>query len=330
MPSLRIACFHLNQLGDLVFSLPALLALGRGFPKAQIISVARPPHRELLLLSGLVHNVVERPRGQLISKLKMVSALRSMKLDLAVLFSTSLGTAILAWMAHPREKAGFGKRGLAYRAEKIGPPSVANNLRLVEALGCRVEKRDYVGLVKLDESVRCRVRDLLMHAGIGESTPYAVISPAASGRRAIKEWTSEGFAAVAERLADDLDLVPVLVGTEADEVVAGLSEKIVDLRGKTSIIELAALLEGAHVFVGIDSGVMHLAAAVGTPVVALFGPTDPAITGPMGEGHKIVQSDVPCLACMKTSCREPLCMQRITPDAVIESVAMCVSEEKNV
>jgi ADP-heptose:LPS heptosyltransferase len=320
----RIACFHLNQLGDLLFSLPALYALRQRFTVAHITSVARPAHRDILLLSGLADEVLERPYHPLSAKISLALNLRKRRLDLAVLFSTSAESAILAGLARPREKAGFQGRGLAYRAEKIGAPSIANNLRLVEALGCFVEKKDYTRLVKLGDAERGRARNLLFSSGLPKITSYAVLAPGASGKRGVKEWTDEGFARVADHLAEDLGIVPVLVGTANESRIGTLSHSIVDLSGRTTVVELAALLEGAQAFVGIDSGVMHLAAAVATPVVALFGPTDPAQTGPSGDGHIVVTAGTSCSACMKHKCSDPVCMREITPERVIEAVAACL------
>ena len=105
-------------------------------------------------------------------------------------------------------------------------------------------------------------------------------------------------------LQRERNLQCVAVGTESPvELLATVGDKLRDLTGKTSLVELAALLQRAQLFVGIDSGIMHLAAAMGTPVVGIFGPTDPQHTGPAGERSVVVRRELQCSPCMSSWCR---------------------------
>ncbi|MDI6827011.1 MAG: glycosyltransferase family 9 protein [Armatimonadota bacterium] len=319
-----IVCFHLNQLGDLMFTLPAIYNLRSHFPDARIVSVARPAHRELLMLTGLVDNVIERPYGPFMAKVRLALQLRREHFDFAVLFSMSPETFILAMLANPKAKVGFRGYRLNYRANKIGPPSISNNLRLMQAIGCPIVKHDYVGLIKLGEVERHRASELLRSSGLSEFVKYAVLAPGAS--RGIKKWTQEGFVSLAKILQERFGLMPVLIGANSNESGARLSGSAVDLTGKTSLVDLAAILEKAKVFVGIDSGVMHLASAMGTPVVALFGPTRYDLTGPAGATSRIVTAGVPCAPCMKTKCSNPICMTNITAEQVAGAVGELIGD----
>lgn len=322
----RIACFHLNQVGDLIFSLPALYNLRMGFPEAHIASVARPPCRELLLLSGLVDQVIERPRRPFGSNLRVASHLRRERFDLAVVFSTSLGMASLALLSGAPVRAGFthskGKLFLTQHVAWSPPPSPQNNLRLVEAIGCPVVKTDYVRLIRPAGPDQEEARRILEAVGIGPDDQIAILAPGTSSRREVKSWSDAGFAEVADRLASEYGLKPVIVGSDSGTQICDLSKGTTDLTGKTSLSSLVAILDRARILIGVDSGVMHLAAAVGTPVVALFGPSDPAVTGPQGEGHQVVKADVHCAPCLKAECRigRP-CMEEITADMVFSAMA---------
>jgi len=322
----RIACFHMNQVGDLLFSLPALYNLRAAFPEAHIASVARPHCKELLLLSGLVNEVIERPRRPIGSGLRIAARLRRRRLDLALIFSTSLGTAILALLSGSRARVGFAHSPavtfLTQRVPWTPPPSTQNNLRLLEAIGCPVAKRDYVGLIEPGRPERHEADEILRSTGIAPGEQFAILGPGTSSSREIKRWSDEGFAQVADRLADEFGIKSVVVGLSGGNRIRALSGNAIDLTGKTSLPALAAVLERARIFVGVDSGMMHLAAAVGTPVVALFGPSDPRITGPQGEGHHVVCVDMPCRPCLRSDCPiERRCMLDITPDMVFNALA---------
>lgn len=325
----RIACFHLNQIGDLFFSLPALYNLRAAFPQAYIASVARPHCKELLSLSGLVDEVIERPRRPLGSGFRVLSQLRRERFDLALLFSTSLGMSTLALLSGSRGRVGFARPPtrffLTHCVPWSPPPSTENNLRLLEAIGCPVTKRDYVGLIQPDESERDEARRILESAGVGPREDFVILGPGTSGGREIKCWSEEGFAEVTDHLAAEFGLRSVVVGSSGGAKLCSLSPHAADLTGKTSLPALAAILEGAKMFVGVDSGVMHLAAAVATPVVGLFGPSDPNITGPQGKGHRVVCVDMPCRPCLAKSCDFGYrCMTEITPAMVLDAAESLV------
>lgn len=321
----RIACFHLNQVGDLLFSLPALYNLRQRFPNAHIASVMRPGCRELLQLTDLVDEIIERPRPRTLH-FRVASLLRRKRFDMAVVFSTSLGMSSLAWMSGCRQRVGFRKMPasifLTKRVPWTEPPSTKNNLGLVEAIGCPLVKDDYVGLIRPREVDVVEADALLASVGIRPDEQFAVLGPGTSTGREIKRWSNEGFADVADRLAATFGIKSVVVGLTGGEEIRRLSSNTVDLTGNTSLPVLAALLKRAGLFVGVDSGVMHLAAAMGVRVVGLFGPSDPEITGPQGDGHAVVCVDLPCGPCLAKSCNmDRACMTGITPDMVLRAAA---------
>ena len=318
----------MNQMGDLLFTLPALYNLRARFQEAHIASVTRPNCREILLLSGLVDEIIERPRG---FKPNAVKILRRGNFDLAVLFSTSFGMWALALLSGAKYRVCFthSMPGLFFhqRIPWSPPPSTENNLRLVEAIGCPIVKNDYVGLVQpgqadLDEA--CRI---LQSAGINDGEPFVIFSPGTSDRGAIKRWPAENFAKVADRLADEMGVRSVVIGLDGGIGICNLSKNAVDLTGQTPLPVLAGVLKMARTFIGVDSGVMHLAAAVGISVIGLFGPSDPRMTGPQGEGHAIITAGVGCAPCLKSECDlGRKCMESITADMVLSSVSQILTD----
>jgi ADP-heptose:LPS heptosyltransferase len=148
---------------------------------------------------------------------------------------------------------------------------------------------------------------------------YAVIAPGA--RWKTKRWPPTKFA----RLASRLPLKSVIVGGKADsriarQIAAESRGKAISLAGKTTLKELSGIIVKARFVVTNDSGPMHLAAAHGVPVFALFGPTNPATTGPYGPGHTVITAGVECSPCLKKRCKDIRCMEKIPVGRVLEAI----------
>jgi ADP-heptose:LPS heptosyltransferase len=321
----RIACFHLNQIGDLLFSLPAIHNLRQRYPDAEIISVARPLLKDILRMSRLVDKVIERPDGPFGSALGVISKLRSEHPDLALVFSTSFGMGTIAGLCGAPVRVGFDDYRtnpfLTHRAPRIRPPSLQNNLKLLEAVGCPVVKRDYAGLIHPDETEMEQAEAVLKSVGIDPGETFAVLAPSTSWRREVKCWSDEGFAQVADDLMRQFGVKSIVVGLNNGCRISEMTSNAVDLSGRTSLPVLAAVLGRAAVFIGVDSGVMHLASAMETPVVGLYGPSDPSQTGPQGGPSRALYADLPCRPCLRPTCEDgSKCMEMITPDRVLTAV----------
>jgi len=139
-----------------------------------------------------------------------------------------------------------------------------------------------------------------------------------------KLWDEAKFAAVCDRIVKELGLPVVFTGESPEGPIARIRSLMeapsASAAGETSLRELAALYEKASVLLTTDSGPMHLAAAVGTPVVALFGPTSPERTGPYGEGHVVIRKDMDCSPCFRKACETMECMKTIRVEEVFEAV----------
>lgn len=154
----------------------------------------------------------------------------------------------------------------------------------------------------------------------GESqagAPFVAVNPVAFWET--KLWQDEKFAALCDRIREELGIGIVLTGGEAgplERIRGGMRTKAVNLGGQTTLRELACLYRQAALVITTDSGPMHLAAAVGTPVLALFGPTDPVRTGPYGGGHRVVRRGLPCMPCFQRRCETGNCMGEIDVEEV--------------
>lgn len=321
---MRIMCFHLNQIGDLIFSLPALKCIRDSFPEARLISVVRPVLREILESSGLAHSIVLRNTAKNYNTVGLIMSLSAIKPDLAVVFSQSATCALLAYLSGAPRRLGFEGSSMAFllntRVRFHHPPSTTNNLRLVEAAGARITCNSYAGLVQAGDRQTDQADRLLRSVGIEPGEPVTVLAPATSGNRSIKEWTDEGFAVVGQNLASR-GLRPVILGSNSHSNITAHSNTIVDLQGRTNISEVIGILARSSLLVGVDSGLLHLAGAIGIPVIGLYGPSNHNITGPQGEGHIVLTSGADCSPCVKTQCSiGRKCMIDVTPQSVIAAV----------
>ncbi|HEX8833883.1 MAG TPA: glycosyltransferase family 9 protein, partial [Abditibacteriaceae bacterium] len=263
VPVRRIATFHLNGLGDLLFTLPALHALRESFPGAKICAVVRPGLASLLRDSPYVDEILLRPKGGLSKQTSLMLQLRARHIDLCVAFSQSRNTTMLAWSSGAAMRVGFESARmenlLTHRVPKVGPPTIETHLDLVRSLGCQTHQHDYRGLLHVSPASTVAADALLEANGI--KGPFVIAACEASLKRGIKEWPVAHWARGLDELAVRIPVV--LVGTQPTVAVTELMKApVVDLGGRTDLPTLAALCGRARLFLGIDSGVMHLAASM--------------------------------------------------------------------
>jgi ADP-heptose:LPS heptosyltransferase len=326
----RIGILHLNQIGDLLFALPLLKALRQHAPGAVIDSYVKPYLRELLDASSLVDTIIDR-RGGLLDTLGLIRRVRRARYDLLITLSRSEECLLIAALSGAACRAGFSHvpldRFLHVRETIKGHNSWSNNARLLKRFGVPVPEGGYVGLLPCEP-----------YTGPGQMPEkYVVLSAGASSRRQTKAWEPDKFAAVADELLDRHSLSPVLVGGEDcrsfnDETLSAMQPRAraacVDLTGAVGLRQLSALLAGACLFVGIDSGVMHIASAHDVPLVALFGPSDPAFVAPHNRRSRIVRNDsLDCIPCYLKPCDHCTCMRSISADQVMEACESLLEEQ---
>jgi 3-deoxy-D-manno-octulosonic-acid transferase/heptosyltransferase-1 len=172
-----------------------------------------------------------------------------------------------------------------------------------------------------DGENQARVDALLREGGLKRGEPFVAVSPEALWET--KLWPAGNFAALCDRMVDGLAVRVVLTGLESrtmDAVKSRLQRPVIDLTGRTTLRDLACLYRRASLLVSTDSGPMHIAAAVGTKVIAIFGPTDPLRTGPYGQGHKVIRTGVSCSPCFKKTCPDPVCMTNLGVEEVLQQV----------
>lgn len=353
---MRVLIVKLSSLGDVIHTLPALTALRRHWPDAHLTWLVEPAAAELLDGHPALNRVLILPRpawrnlwrwGQGRDAARalrdFLQRLRDTPYDLILDFQGLAKSAV--WVAAARGACklgpGPGRRRnelawLAYhRRAPLADPgahAIERSLALLDALGlARLPIRYDVPIRPENER---EAAERLTGLGLGQGAPFVAVNPQTRWRT--KNWTAAGFAAVADRLAER-GLPVVFTGAPGDraaldEIAAAMHSPMRRLDGQTTLKTLAALYRRARVVLSTDTGPMHLAVAVGTPVVALFGPTDPRSTGPYGAGHVVLRCGVPCSPCFQKTCRTHrvethACMRRLAPDAVADTVARLAQGE---
>jgi heptosyltransferase II len=326
----KIAVRLPNWLGDTVMAVPAIRALRDTSRDAQLLLAG--PWVELLAGQGLGDVLVAYPR-RWTARLHAADTVRSFGADTVVLFPNSFEAAATARYWGGRRRIGFagdGRRWLLTDAPRLPEPrphQVGEYLRLVELLGAAATDREpRLTPPEPYGDTRQRARDLLLHNGAPEGKPMVGVHLGAAFGPA-KVWVSERIAEFC-RLGPELGVVPVLLGAPSDAAAAhAVLERIpaVSLVGRDSPDLLPSVLAEMAVLVAGDTGVAHLAAALGTPVVVLFGPTDPALSAPLG-CVTVMRHAVPCAPCFYRVCPiEHPCMRGISAAAVGERVAALLS-----
>ena len=314
-----------NPLGDAVMAIPAMAALREAFRGRRLVLAAEPS------VAPLFQEITPVAQDGLlvVEKASEASLLRSAGAEIAVLLPNSFRTAWACRRAGIEERWGYaahGRRLLLTRAVRRPRGRRHHSeyyLHLVQQLGFACPAS--LPRVAITPETRRRVQDLLERSAIAVSSPIVGMAPGAAYGHA-KRWPPERVAELAGRLTARGAAV-VLVGAAGDrgagrEIESSLpaGARVVNLIGRTDLRLLAGLLAACQAFVSNDSGAMHLAAATGVPVTAIFGPTDERVTAPLGD-HDVILHQVFCRPCMLRDCPiDHRCMRGVTVDRVFEAV----------
>ncbi len=294
----KIIFFHMNQLGDLLFSLPVLKATRQKYPNIKIYCVARKNLAGLLESTKLVDKIFLKV-GSLGAEIDLIAAIRREKIDTAVLFSESPETLLLAYFSKIKNRIGFKTASLKFllteKVEKIGVPSLNNNIVLAKAVGLDNVQKDYLNILNSDRENDVKVSFWLEDNGMLDKD-FFVVSVGASRRRQEKCLRKEVWIETLNKLAEmKKNVVVVCARWEMESVMKIMKYVSKDIKlfcPENGLVELAAIISKAKMFIGIDSGTMHLAASLGIKCIALYGNTDPSQIGPRPlKNHIIIKKN---------------------------------------
>ena len=324
----RILIRSSNWLGDAVMSVPAVRAIKGGRPDIHVTIAAPDKIAPMWKLIPEVDAIIPLPEGSLLSVVRLLK--QQMPFDVAILFPNSLRVALESWLSGIPRRVGY--RGhcrdwlvnqIVREPRKPGPPEhhSLRFLRIARECGAEIERTSNVqratSNVQLsDSNQRSPISHQPLKIGL---CPGAEYGPA-------KRWLPERFAEAAAKITEQSSAQWILLGTKNDaaigkQIAAAIGDHCVNRIGQTTLDQLIDELRQCRLLLTNDTGTMHLAALLDVPVVAVFGSTEPRLTGPLGNGHTILRHHVECSPCFLRECPIDFrCMKAITTDKVAGAV----------
>jgi heptosyltransferase I len=339
----NILVIRLSSLGDVLMSIPAVMAIRKTYNDARIIWLVEGSVSRFLSYQGFIDGVIEFPRQSIVKAIKKSDPLRAMKemnaflkrlrqanYDIIADFHGIIKSAIFSALARGNRRIGFGK---IYAKEKshlfYGETVTAGNNRIH-----KVEKNmliaQYLGAGKevpevnlcVPSEVESYADSFFSEAGI--SGPVFAVNPFSSSGSSYKRWDIRHYGELNKKINNEIGgHVLILWGPGEKEEAEYLRQISGDrslLSCPTDVPQLFALLKKVNMYIGGDTGVMHLAVFADTPVVAIFGPTDVSINAPYGQNNIIIRKELPCSPCKNKKCQNRKCVEDITVDEVFEAV----------
>lgn len=324
----RILIVKPSSLGDIIHSLPVLWELRKKYPDAIIGWVVKEVWQDILSDNPLIDHLIVLRKGikGIIAAIQEIRRLQfDTVIDLQGLFRSGLityfsGASVRTGLSTARESA-----PIFYNNKVPVPPGKIHAVDRYLLTVTNREKRElkFPLYINIDDD-QWAIKFLLEN-NLSDKRPLIAINP--SARWIKKRWPAASYSALINQLIKELKAGIIIIGSKddipiANDIASHVNEGIVIATGKTTLRRLAALLEKVDLLITNDSGPMHIAAALGTAVVALFGPTDPVLTGPYGKGHIVLRKDLECSPCLRKPCKKgrPVCMEAITAEDVLKAV----------
>jgi heptosyltransferase-1 len=331
----RFLIVRLSSIGDIVHTLPAVAALSKTFPYAEIDWAVEKRHALLLNGNPHVHRAVELDtlgwRERLLASSTRrdirsgLRALREYRYDAAIDFQGLWKSSVVAWLSGARERIGFARRWLrepgaaVLYTQRVSPGErqhvIEMNLSLVRRLGAKVQDRQF-------PLPRSGPDDAYVDAQLAalNLVDFIVVNPGGGWRS--KCWSPENYAELIRRLEGSFHGGIVLTGSPDEErLIGGILDAAGTRRASylpTTLVQFIALVRRARLFVGGDTGPLHLAAAAGTPIVGIYGPTDPVRNGPFHPDDLVLSNQSPVNHTRRGV--SPTCLPGISVDSVAAAI----------
>ena len=328
----RVLVIKLSALGDVLLATPTWRELRHAYPQGHIAALTSPAFAPILLRCPHVDEVItydrrERDRGPA-GLWRIGAQLRRQAFDVVVDLQNNRVSRWLSVLSAAPVRAGFRRgfwNGLLSHPVRLTPDlraPVAQQFRLLERIGVRPQSSHLEFWIRSEEEAR--IAAFLEANWLAPTETLAGVHVGGSQRWRTKRWDPARFGAVCDRLARQ-GVRTVLVGgpserETAERLLQRVQSRPINAVGRTTLGELAALLRRCDVLVAADSAPLHLAAAVGTPVVALFGPTDPSRHLPSGARVQVLFKDLPCSPCYRPTCEHVSCLRQIRVEEVLMAV----------
>jgi heptosyltransferase-2 len=347
----KILIRGVNWIGDAVLTIPAIRSVRKAFPDSHISLLVKPWVSDIFIENRDINEIIlyDSTYKGLSGKLKLAAKLRKEKFNVSILLQNAFDAAFISLFAGIPERIGYKRDWRGFLLTKAVPVSkdVLNQHQLYYYLGllksAGIAASDIQPYIFLTDDEREWARNIIDSSLPEHHLPLIGINPGATFGSA-KRWPSEKFAGVINKIINELNGRVIIFGSPAEiEIANEIAEmaraqttenagRILMMAGKTSLRGLTALISECDSFISNDSGPMHIASALLMPIVAIFGSTDRAATGPFGQPHKVISKNLPCAPCMKRECpkKHLKCMHDITEDEVFDALKEMLPQKRAV
>ncbi|MCQ9206999.1 MAG: lipopolysaccharide heptosyltransferase II [Omnitrophica bacterium] len=331
---MRILLTRTDRIGDVVLTTPAIKAVRDRHPEAYIAFMVRPYARDIVEGNPYLNEVIIYDKygkhKSVFKTLKFALGLRKKKFDLAIMLHPTNRVHLIAYLAGIPKRVGFDRKMPFLLTKKIPHLKQEGKKHEVEYT---LDALRFINIDSHDKtlSVTVRKKDLeradrmLDEYHVGRGVPMIAINPGASS--ASKRWSTHNFVLLCDNLAKTFRARIVIVADGAnakfaEAVASGMRHEPVNLAGKTTVGELAALLSKCSLFISNDSGPVHIACALKVPVISIFGRGDPGLSpkrwAPTSKKSASLHKDTDCAPCLADACKNNFkCLQAITPEEVL-------------
>lgn len=347
----NILIIRLSSLGDVLMTIPAVLAIRNTFREAHISWLVEGSVGQLLSHQSFIDDVIEFPRHNIVKSFKksdpirgireiktFIKRLREINYDIVADFHGIIKSAIFSMLARGGRRLGFGKM---YAKEKshlfYGETVTANNERIHKVERNMLIAR-YLGAdgdvpqvsLTVPAHFDAYIDDFFSNAGL--TGPVFAVNPFSSSSGIYKRWGAKQYGEIIKNIYDKIGAQVIILWGPGEEKEAEHLRKMggnkAVLSCPTNVPQLFSLLKRIDMYIGGDTGVMHLAAFVGCPMVAIFGPTDVNINAPYSKNCTIVRKDLLCSPCKNKKCKNKKCLTDITVEEVFEAILEKNNEQR--
>jgi len=328
----KILLIRLRRIGDVILTTPAISALRKGIPTASISYVVEKPYRELVDGNPNLDKVIVLEKKQRLRDfLKLIRLIRKEKHDVVLDFHGGPRASLITLLSKAKLKVGYRikYKNFIYNVKLPRSPkeghfhSVENHINLVKALGADVKSLPPLYLPQGQETEVEKVKKFIEENSLERSK---IITIHISAGNAFRNWGVDNLVQLTNLLARRPDVNVVLLGTSEDqkaeeEILKKSTASLLSLVGRLNLREVKELISHSSLFVGPDSGPMHIAASTSTPIVALFGPTLPANFAPWQAKAFVVEKELNCRPCKQRNCifKDFRCLRSIEPEEVYQA-----------
>lgn len=348
----KFLVIRLSAIGDVIRTLPAIKALKEYLPSCSITWITEEPSISLLKIQPEINEVILFPRRRwtegirsiktlirtLYEMYDFVSIIRKKKFDVVLDFHGILKSGIISFISGAPLRIGFDRgyvkefnfifSNLRVRLEEERISRIKRNFLLLNALGLRISKYNSNLYIPLED--REYIESFFNSLDIVIKRPLIAIHPGTSPKTKYKRWNKNNYSKLSDQLIRELNATVIFTwGEDELEWVEEIRSEMIEtsiLAPKTdSLTKLAEIFRRSDLYIGGDTGPMHIASMVGTPVVVIYGPTDPIINEPMGY-HKKVRKEVGCNPCREKSCKRLICLDNIKVEDVFNAAKEILSK----